>query len=231
MTPWAMEKQCSVIYTHEVFSKFQGQIVVARDHCIIQGISECDDIKTVTISSLSGKERVVQMNMSNMFGRCSCKFYESYGIPCRHIIQVLRAEKQNEIPSIYIMKRWEKRCKRCVLYDSRNKFEDLIQMAKNSEQGMYFLYSSLSNLVEPLQKITPATIVNKQDEYESFLSKIPNEVDIHPPNDINSKGRCKRIRKSKEKKAGSKGKSKRTCRKCKQVGDHDARNCPNNVVG
>jgi hypothetical protein len=25
---------------------------------------------------------------------------------------VLRAEKQNEIPSIYIMKRWEKRCKK-----------------------------------------------------------------------------------------------------------------------
>ena len=31
---------------------------------------------------------------------------------------------------------------------SRNKFEDLIQMVKNSEQGMNFLYSSLSNLVE-----------------------------------------------------------------------------------
>ncbi|EEC67086.1 hypothetical protein OsI_33874 [Oryza sativa Indica Group] len=29
---------------------------------------------------------------------------------------------------------------------------------------------------------------------------------------------------------GSKGKSKLTCRKCKQEGDHDARNCPNNVV-
>ena len=47
--------------------------------------------------------------------------------------------------------------------DSRNQFEDLIQMAKNSEQGMDFLFSSLS--VEPLQKITPATRVNKQDEY------------------------------------------------------------------
>ena len=53
--------------------------------------------------------------------------------------------------------------------ESRNKFEDLIQMAKNSEQGMDFLYSSLSNLVEPLQKITLALIVDKQDEYESFL--------------------------------------------------------------
>ena len=111
-----MEKQCNVIYTHEVFSKFQEQIVAVRDYCIIQGITECEDIKIVTISSLSGKERVVQLNKSDMFGRCSCKLYESYGIPCRHIIQVLRAEKQNEVPSIYIMKRWEKRCKMFVLY-------------------------------------------------------------------------------------------------------------------
>ena len=116
--------------------------------------------------------------------------------------------------------------------DSPNQFEDLIQIAKNSEQGMDFLFSSLSNLVEPLQKIMPATRVNKQDEYESFLgSKIPNQVDIHPPNDIKSKGRCKRIKKCKEMKAASKGKSKWTCGKCKQVGDHDARTCPNNVVG
>ena len=118
------------------------------------------------------------------------------------------------------------------ILDSRNQFEDLIQMAKNSEQGMDFLFSSLSNLVEPLQKIMPATRVNKQDEYESFLdSKIPNQVNIHPPNDIKSKGRCKRIKKSKEMKTASKGKSKRKCGKCKQVGDHDARTCPNNVVG
>ena len=112
--------------------------------------------------------------------------------------------------------------------ESRNKFEDLIRMAKNSEEGMYFLYSSLSNLVEPLQKITPVATDNKQDEYETFLvSKIPDEVNIHPPNDIKSKGRCKRIRRSKNVKAPS----KRKCGKCKQVGNHDARNCPNNVVG
>jgi len=118
--------------------------------------------------------------------------------------------------------------------ESRNKFEDLIQMAKNSEQGIDFLYSSLSNLVEPLQQITPAMIVDKHEEYETFLgNKIPNEVDIHPPNDIKSKGRCKRIKKGKEKKAGSggQGKNKRKCQKCNQVADHDARNCPNNVVG
>ena len=113
------------------------------------------------------------------------------------------------------------------ILESRNMFEDLIQMAKNSEQGIEFLRSSLSNLVEPLQKITPAVRVDKQEEYEIFLgNKIPNEVDIHPPTDITSKGRSKRIRKSKDTKAPS----KRKCGKCKQVGTHDARNCPN-VVG
>ncbi|KAG2595886.1 hypothetical protein PVAP13_5KG116587 [Panicum virgatum] len=81
MTPWAMEKQYSVIYTHEVFSKFQEQLIVARDHCIIQGFSECEDTKIVTISSQSGTTHEVEMNKSNIFGRCSCKFYESYGIP------------------------------------------------------------------------------------------------------------------------------------------------------
>jgi len=112
--------------------------------------------------------------------------------------------------------------------DSRNKFEDLIQMAKNFEQGMEFLYSSLSNFVEPLQKIIPAATVTKLDEFESFLGrKIPHEAEIHPPNDIKSKGRCKRIKKSKEKKAPR----KRKCGKYKLVVDHDARNCPNNVVG
>ena len=111
--------------------------------------------------------------------------------------------------------------------ESQYKFDDLIQMAMNSKQGIEFLHSSLSNLVEPLQKITPAMTVDKQEEYETFLgNKIPNEVDIHPPTDITSKGRSKRIRKSKEMKAPT----KRKCRKCKQVVTHDARNCPN-VVG
>jgi hypothetical protein len=99
-------------YTHEVFQKFQSQVLTARDHCFIQGITDNEETKIVTVTSHYGKERVVILDKSNMFGRCSCKLYESYGIPCRHIIQALRTEKQNEIPLIYIMKRWEKRCKR-----------------------------------------------------------------------------------------------------------------------
>jgi hypothetical protein len=111
--------------------------------------------------------------------------------------------------------------------DVRNKFENLIQMAKQSEPGIEFLFSSLSNIQDPLQKIVPTTTITKQDEYEAFIgTKIPNEVEIHPPNDIKSKGRCKRIKKSKE----INGRTKRVCGNCKKKGEHDARNCPNKVT-
>ena len=104
-----------MIYTHEIFEKVQREIVASRDHCFIQGITEGEDVKMVIVGSLFGKERLVHFNKSNMIARCSCKLYESNGIPCRHIIQVLRAEKQVELPVYYIMKRWEKRCKRYVI--------------------------------------------------------------------------------------------------------------------
>jgi hypothetical protein len=113
--------------------------------------------------------------------------------------------------------------------DSHNKFEDLVQLAKNYEIAIDFLCSSLSNLMEPLQNIVPAATVSKQDEFEIFLGgKIPQEVQIHPPTNIVSKGRCKRITKSKEAKVPR----PRKCGKCKLlVTDHDARNCPHNVDG
>lgn len=94
VTPWAIEKQCCMPYTHEVFKIFQKQVVASRDYCFIQGITEYGCKKIVIVSSLSGKKRIINLNKSDMFARCSCKFYESYGIPCRHIVQVFRAEKQ-----------------------------------------------------------------------------------------------------------------------------------------
>jgi hypothetical protein len=68
-------------------------------------------MQIVTTDNQSRKERVVYFNKSDMFGMCSSKLFESYGIPCCHIIQVFRAEKQDEIPLIDIMKRWKKMCK------------------------------------------------------------------------------------------------------------------------
>jgi hypothetical protein len=85
--------------------------------------------------------------------------------------------------------------------DSHNKFEDLVQLAKNYEIAIDFLCSSLSNLMEPLQNIVPAATVSKQDEFEIFLGgKIPQEVQyIHqlilcPKDDAKELQRARRQR-------------------------------------
>ncbi|PVH48490.1 hypothetical protein PAHAL_4G340600 [Panicum hallii] len=155
MTPWAMEKQCSMIYTHEIFDKFQKQIVASRDYCFIQEIIERDEIKLVTIGSTSKKERLVHFNESGMIGRCTCKLFESHGIPCRHIMQVLRSEKLIELPETVIFDDEGNLLEdvpadpvevgpRKKVSNARNKFEDLIQKAKSSDEGMDFLTSSLA---------------------------------------------------------------------------------------
>ena len=65
---------------------------------------------------------------------------------------------------------------------------------------------------------------------------IPTEIDIHPPTDVRTVGRCKRIKREKEiseeeqkkkkKKKEAKVKVARLCKTCNQMVFHDSRNCP-----
>jgi hypothetical protein len=95
-----------------------------------------------------------------------------------------------------MLKRWKKGKKIAAV---RNKVEDLIQRAKSSNEGMNFLVSGVMNLEASFSQIVPTNMQAPQEEYETFIGcKIPEKVDIHPPTDVRSKGRSKRIKKSKE---------------------------------
>jgi hypothetical protein len=117
----------------------------------------------------------------------------------------------------------------------RNKIEDLIQKAKHSNEGMDFLSTSVLNIEAPLEQIVPVATKNtRQEEYEAFIGcNIPTKIDIHPPTDVRTVGRCKRIKRGKETKEENKKKDKkvkvkvkRLCKTCKQIVFHDTRNCP-----
>nr|XP_051211523.1 protein FAR-RED IMPAIRED RESPONSE 1-like [Lolium perenne] len=257
MTSWEIEKQGSEVFTHEVFDNFQKEVLAAREHCDVQGTEMVDGMKVMAISDASNKVREVQYDTSTMIAKCSCILFESKGIPCRHIIRFLRAakvENVNEQLSSYVLKRWEKNCKRYSVYDSegnllaekpidpveaakrrkisdaRNKFEALVQKAKNYEEGIDFLTTSLLNMEEHLSKLGPAVSVTRQEEHEAFLGcSIPSEVSVLPPTDVRTKGRCKRIKghgDKGKKNESEKPKAIRKCGKCKQAG-HNSRKCLN----
>ena len=115
MMSWEIEKQGSELFTHEVFDNFQKEVLAAREYCDVQGTEVVEGMKVVVISDASSKVREVQCDRSTMVVKCSCMLFESKGIPCRHIIQFLRAakvENTNDQLSSYVLRRWEKNCKR-----------------------------------------------------------------------------------------------------------------------
>jgi hypothetical protein len=75
----------------------------------------------------------------------------------------------------------------------------LIQHAKSLKEGMDFLVSSVMNIEASLLHIVPTTMQNRQEEYECFIGcQILEQINIHPPIDVLSNERSKRIKKSKE---------------------------------
>jgi hypothetical protein len=105
---------------------------------------------------------------------------------------------------------------------------------------MDFLLSSVLSIEEPLRQKVPAAVKHtRQEEYEAFIGcNIPNEINIHPPNDVRSVGRSKRIKRGnemyveeqKKKKKEVKPKVARTCRTCNTLEFHDSRKCPRKNV-
>jgi hypothetical protein len=64
---------------------------------------------------------------------------------------------------------------------------------------MDFLLSSVWNIDNSLGHIVPSTVQPIQEEYENYIGcKIAEEIEIHPPNDVRSKEKSKRIKRAKE---------------------------------
>lgn len=100
---------------------------------------------------------------------------------------------------------------------------------------MQLLRDGVSALGDRITDMVPAKEQSRIEEFEEFLgSPIPMQVDIHPPNDIRSKGRIKRIKghadKGQQQNKNEQRKKKvlqpRRCSACKVVGLHDRRTCP-----
>ena len=218
-----------------MFTEFQKQILADREHCLIESVTQEGDIKIATIVDYSKKARIVQWHTSNMVGTCTCMLFEKYGVPCRHLIHMLRTSKLKELPTHYVLKRFTKNCKvdpifdedgtllgeiasssmdielQKMVADAYKKVEELISQAKQSHAGVQCFRDGIYALGDELNKIVPAKEKSQIQEFEEFLGyTIPDEVNIHPPNDIRSRGKIKRIKGHNEKgrKKGNEKKAK-----------------------
>ena len=64
------------------------------------------------------------------------------------------------------------------------------------------------NIEASIDNLVPSTMQNTQEEYENFIGcELPDQIEIHPPNDVRSKGRSKRIKRAKELPKSRRGKN------------------------
>ncbi|KAK8499324.1 hypothetical protein V6N12_036973 [Hibiscus sabdariffa] len=105
-SPSPFEKQISLVYTHEVFKKFQVEVLGAAA-CHLKKENEDQVSAAYTVKDFEDNQNyMVEWNESKSDIYCSCRSFEYKGYLCRHAIVVLQMSGVFNIPSKYILQRW-----------------------------------------------------------------------------------------------------------------------------
>ena len=123
--------------------------------------------------------------------------------------------------------------KRKMVSEIHDTLDDTIRLVEHSPEELEALRNVLRDFKRDLSQRVDGNHPSRQEEFEAHIGcSMPTQIDILPPTDVRTKGRCKRIRGHSDKGAqqnkdvGSQKKMPRMCGKCKEVGFHDKRTCP-----
>ncbi|KAL2899470.1 Protein FAR1-RELATED SEQUENCE 4, partial [Bienertia sinuspersici] len=105
-SPSPFEKQMSWVYTHEIFKKFQVEVLGAAA-CHLKKEKEDATGITYTVKDFeNNQDFTVEWNESSSEICCLCYLFEHCGYLCRHAIVVLQMSGVFSIPSKYVLQRW-----------------------------------------------------------------------------------------------------------------------------
>ena len=208
----SLERHAPKIYTYSNFYQFQDELWVAYMDCEIEDRKEIQEGLLIAIADSSkkgGKTRQVIYNPSDHVAHCSCKMFECEGIPCRHILCVLKA-KVHELPSYYILNRWTKMASSKPIFDvdgnvlegcSQMKVEEklisdnwmefmsCLEVAGKDPKILSLALKGISNVTKQLMELKGGTTESKTQELEFFIgSSAPEQVEILCPKQSNTKG-------------------------------------------
>lgn len=118
-TPSPIEKQAAVVYTKEIFEKFQEEFIESLGYYV----NKIEDGPNTKYSVIKEEENnrtyFVHFNEPDKIASCSCCKFESSGILCRHIFRVFFTVGIHVIPEYYILKRWTRNAASTMLLEER----------------------------------------------------------------------------------------------------------------
>lgn len=242
-----VEEHMAKVYTRKKFYEVQEQLresfkyklELLREnatHCVFKVIRK-------NIDTCKFRE-VIYEKYSN-FASCSCRKFESEGLPCRHVLSYLiKIQDIDELPIQYILKRWTKSARHGTVFDShgieihdnkallerRTKLlqhaTGAIDKAMVSDMASQLFMESIDNFFENIKTLAGNESGQNAIVLEAKSGSIQHT--FNEPNQVRAKGCGRRLKKGKEKKKVKvKDNQGRQCHGCGLFGQsHDKRNCP-----
>ncbi|XP_024163625.1 protein FAR1-RELATED SEQUENCE 5 [Rosa chinensis] len=107
----SLEQQIAEIFTHDIYLLIMHQIdwerkyIITKSEPYAQGDGK---VFHLTQYDLPHRHWTVNYhhNISKVWFLCSCKLFQSDGIPCAHIFSVMKAELILKLPDSLVLKRW-----------------------------------------------------------------------------------------------------------------------------
>lgn len=104
-----VEENVGETFTHGVYLLILGQLLDEKHFMTSQPI-EYPEIKVYYVTQYNRAHRQWTVDYHyrspDKLMECSCRLFESDGIPCSHIFSVMKFEHMNELPSSLVLKRW-----------------------------------------------------------------------------------------------------------------------------
>ncbi|KAL2922404.1 Protein FAR1-RELATED SEQUENCE 5, partial [Bienertia sinuspersici] len=108
-----------------------NELLAACFNCGLQSMIPDENIQIVTLidHKRNSKIHTVRHHLENNSAECSCKMYEREGIPCRHILWVMKEKGLKSLLAAYIKTRWTKAAMNMPMFDlGGNLIEDTTNM-------------------------------------------------------------------------------------------------------
>ncbi|KAL6269599.1 hypothetical protein ACE6H2_026510 [Prunus campanulata] len=244
-----MQHQMARIYTREILEMFEREdfrSLLCLFELVEQDETQCryKVSERVNPGVTRMKELVHDKDANKAY--CSCKGFEFWGIPCRHILAFLRMKQVEHLPDNYIVKRWLQSAKCGVVYDKNDKevkdcvdglvfvkrsklckvAGEFIDSALLCDEGFEMLENSFDDIRGKLTRLLSSR-VRVEEEPNGEVGTSSSQVRIKDPHRVKPKGHARRVKGQKEKAAEG---HKRRCSECRKT-DHDRRSCPKLVSG
>ncbi|KAG9444736.1 hypothetical protein H6P81_016076 [Aristolochia fimbriata] len=202
-TNFDVEKQMVDIYTKFIFYKFQADVVESVKYGALPLREERpfrihEVYKCVQPDSIYDVTREVNYDFDKKMANCTCMMFELEGVPCRHILLVLRNEKVCLLPESLILKRWTRTITRESVF-----YENTVELRPNLDEVVHIRRNDLASKIHKV-----LDVAFKSEEALSFLEKkidvicdkigqfepdcgtkmrMPQEIHVHPPDIVKQK--------------------------------------------